>query len=142
MALETKTREIDGTEFRVTQLGFATSRKLLVRITKSLGPALALFMGAGKISAKDFGEALEGVDDAELEHLSAVLEDVIQFGNGAGKWPQLDKANREIVFSGRILTFFKVLGFALEVQYADFFDALKARSASVPAGGTPASSPA
>ncbi len=145
MARKTETREIDGIQFRVTQLGFASGRKLLVRLAKTMGPSLATLAGGAK-SLKDVDlvslvrTAVEGLEDSDLESYAEILGEVTQWSTGGGKWPALSYANREELFSGRILLFFRWLMFALEVQYADFSGALKARNEQGQEGDTPESS--
>ncbi len=122
-----ETRVIDGISFEVTPLGFTAGRKLFVRLSKALGPALAhLAGGAPSLAALDLpravASALESLTDADLDWASEILGDCTRvWEDDASKKPFLDKSHRESLFSGRILLFFRWLAFALEVNYSDFF---------------------
>ena len=126
----TETRTIDGVQFRVTQLGFSASRKALLRLSKSIGPALAEVLEAAE-STKDvalapaLGRLVESVNEEDLDFFSQVFGESTSYSEDGERWPLLRKENQEILFTGRMLTFFKWLGFCIEVNYADFFDAYR-----------------
>lgn len=124
----TQERTIDGRSYTVTQLPARRSLKLLRKLVAALGPGLATAFGStqGKdlrgLDVSALGPALERLtahlDDATLdavvnEALATVRVDGIEL------LPQFD-----IVFQGKLGSLFKVLGFAMEVQYGDFFGAL------------------
>lgn len=164
MARQTERTEIDGIGFEVTQLGMRKGRALFVRLAKALGPALAVALdgapslaalaqasaapGAALSSGGAAGglapaviKALEGLSDDDLAATMADLSEVTRYAPGgaaSSKWPILDAANQEELFAGRILLLVKFLGFAIRVQFADFFGELAALgSAAAPAPGTP-----
>lgn len=140
-----QTRTIGQTQYRVAPLGFGSGRRLFLDLSKALGPALASLATGGRPTPAQalsaLSTAIQGVNDAALESWAETLGDVTQYSvDGGQKWPTLNKANREILFSGAILSFFEWLAFAVEVQFSDFFDLLKpAPGGSDPPASTPAS---
>lgn len=163
MARQTERTEIDGIGFEVTQLGMRKGRALFVRLAKALGPALAVALdgapslaalaqasaapgaapggGAAGGLAPAVIKALEGLSDDDLAATMADLSEVTRYAPGgasSSKWPILDAANQEELFAGRILLLVRFLGFAIRVQFADFFGELAALgNAAAPAPGTP-----
>lgn len=127
--LKTDRREIDGVTFEVTQLGFAQGRRLFLKVSRLLGPALA---GLAKGPVNDLAlasavqSALATISDEDLEDISETLGTVTRFSTDGIKNPFLNRANRETLFAGAIFSrFVPWIVFALEVQFADFSDALK-----------------
>lgn len=149
MARNPETREIDGFMFEVTPLGFVAGRRLFVRLTKALGPGLvALAGGAASLASLDLvtvsRDLIASLDDAELEYMAETLGEVTRFwpADSPKAKPYLDKGNREVLFSGSILLFFRWLAFACEVQFSDFFAMLRrafAAKQADPGASTPAS---
>lgn len=132
-----------GVRFEVTQEGFATGRALFVRVAKAIGPALAVLADSSATRvAPALKSAAENLSDADLAVLAEKFGASTRFSiDGGVKWPYLSAANQEELFAGNLYLFFEWLYFALEVNYADFFDALKARSAPDQKGETPDASP-
>lgn len=135
---------IDGVIFEVTPLGFRKGRAVFMRVSKAVGPSLALVAErpGSRLSALPLAEivtrALEAVSDDDLEWLADVLGETTRFSTDGGvKLPYLTGPNREQLFAGRISLFFRWIWFALEVNFADFFDFLPARPDAGPAGATP-----
>lgn len=132
---KSESREIGGVRFHVTQLGFAKSRAVFVRLAKCLGPAVAHL--AETKSLTDLGSAMgdigfaaavkqliASVSDEDLEYFASELGgDFARYEDG-DKNPKLDKMGREACFEGRLDLFFMWLYFALEVNYLDFFRAI------------------
>lgn len=135
---EPEKRTIEGVTFEVTPLGHKTARGAFVRLSRAVGPALAKAAGSGDVTdltgadvdvAAALAALVDQVSDGDLEWFSDVLGKTTRFSQDGEKWPQLDSSNREVLFGGRLLLFFRWLVFALEVNYSDFFAFL--RSASV-----------
>jgi hypothetical protein len=160
--LETKKTLIGSHYYSVTELQASKARNLLVRIVKVAGPILSglmededLINGAPKAEGDESPSLVQRVSavdhktlakmlvtfsdrikEEDLEYLCAVLGEVTEVGE-VGK-PQnritLDLEIQEIHFKGKLSHMFKWLGFALEVQYADFFpSAGKLKTKPVPA---------
>lgn len=140
MATKAQEREIDGLVFEVAQLPAMRANKLLVRLGKVIGPALGkvskLMQGGAKSIAdaelSAVGEAIEALFDKltpeEFEAVTKELlagasvtgaESVEDGGTGGKKVPLLPVFDR--VMQGRTVTLGKLLAFAFEVNFADFF---------------------
>lgn len=134
MGLETKTTTLldvkgEPVYFRVTQLPFKSSRKVLVRLTKRLGPAIATVASQAS-SLKDLqdgsmidavGDFAQALDDDDLDFFSEAFGPATEFNkdNGA-KWPRLTTANQSGLFQGDLGLYLKWLWFCVEANYADF----------------------
>jgi len=154
--LKVETREIDGATYTVTQLDAWRAMRLMARIGNIVGPALAKAAEAGDdaedmpldkvaevisaLTAKLTPDELEGITK---EMLHNVLKDD---RNISGK-------NFGLEMAGQMTTVFKLLAFAFEVNYGDFFDAARAmmqkarekraaKSASTVSTASPAPGPA
>lgn len=145
MAIQRKSRVIDGRTFEVEQLGAMAGIKMLRRLTAALGPALAKLVGDAKgggavldRSVSELAGAVEALVDrlpeAELESLIKAL---LQGATIDGK-PLL--AVMELELAGQTLTILQVVAFAIEVNFGDFFAALGARSARAQAMAIPSPS--
>lgn len=147
MGIQTRETEIRGVTFRVTQLPPMRSLKLLNKLGKAVGPALAKAGSAigdttdllhAEIDFARLGEALaalfaELADDVQFEVIlrgllsGAVvvgLEGKVQplfGGDGAGSTATFDA-----VFADHPADAYKLAMFSLEVNYADFFGAIAA----------------
>lgn len=141
--LETREKVIGAHTYHVRQLGGAEARKLLVRLTKALGPVLgSLLEDMGGVSgnratnlvrlqdldvkavSKALNQLAAQLTETDLEYLVGVLGMATMAEDSEGKALQLTKERMELHFSGgRMGEMFKWLGFALEVQFADFFSA-------------------
>jgi len=135
---EPQVREIDGYKFEVMPLGFKAARSAFVRLTKALGPALARAANAApdleslRTSAAQMdlvsavSELADRVSDDELEWFADTFGKTTRFSRTGEQWPYLTADNREALFSGgSLLLFFRWLAFALEVNFADFFEWLR-----------------
>lgn len=137
--------EIDGIHFRIAKLGYKAGRQVGVRLAKVLGPALA-DMADRAPSLAELGDQLQGFDpqalgilfrdlsDDDLEFFADRLGSVSRYSTDGGvKFPKLDAAGREALFSGRQFLALCWMKEALGVQFSDFLAALAVRSASAPA---------
>lgn len=129
--------------FEVTQEGFVSARATFVRVAKAVGPALAaLAEGSPSLRslqiAPALARALEGLSEDDLAFLSAKFGASTRYSTDGKKWPYLDQANQEELFSGSMLLFFQWLYFALRVNFSDFFGALLALKGSGQEGETQA----
>ena len=133
--LKTESANIDGSTYEVTQLTPRRAMRLSVRIGKVLGPALAKASGAAKaggdtdISA--FGDAVATLFDSltpdELEFVSDELLYSLTRETD-GKKLSASGAKFDLVMAGEsVMTIYKILRFAFEVNYGNFTSALVAR---------------
>jgi len=124
--LKREEKEIDGLMFTSVQFPAMYGFGLLARLAKSIGPALAALSGLSPdTDLSDIGPslrtALVGLDPDEAQKLVLeVLKSTSVLMTEGRKIEFTDRAKVDEVFSGRLKTMFKVLGFALQVNFADF----------------------
>jgi hypothetical protein len=127
---ELKSRTIDGHTYEVQELPARLALRTLNRLSRHTLPALARAFGAAKseslddIDTGELGAALETLfehlTDDELDGLTETLLKDVSLVDGKPLWAQMD-----VHFQGRMLALLKLLGFAIEVNFADFFGALR-----------------
>ncbi len=122
-------RKIGNETFRVEKLPSTEGLKLLVRVTKILGPALRHLDRAF--------DANEGTrDGAALSAFAAIIEttDAQEFQDlvvSSAERAQIKTGGRyedvifDIHFQGDLLKAFQVVIFVMEVQFKSFFDAAR-----------------
>ena len=121
MALEIQSEQtdIDGIEFEVQQLPSTASKKLFERLVRAVGPALA------QIEEKDIGKALETLFERltpkDSEEVERVLLEKCQV-KVEDKWIPL-KGVYELIFAGKIDVLYRLIGFALALNYRSFWKA-------------------
>ncbi len=138
--LETKKATIDGHEFAINKLPFRRSRATFARLRVSLAPCLTHLAALGKLDnllEMDLGVLAPVVSDF-LSRMDARDEEAIadELFDGArinGK-PLADEA--EMFFAGKLDTYYKVLWFAIKVNYGSFASALGGLISSEP-GASP-----
>lgn len=133
MALELLKKEIDGSTYEFEQFGAKKSTKLLIRLTKIIGPALSIAFSeitkakskeeAKKLSGAVFGQAIQAL----ILNVGDEDEAVALMETFASEKCLCD--GKKIVFDShyqnRLLHLGKVLAAALEVQYGNFFGAIQ-----------------
>lgn len=129
MSQVTQEREIDGMSFAVTQLPGMRGLKLLARLGRVLGPAVAKALAGasnglkGEVDFEVMGEAVgtlfERLTEKELEEVTRELLQAATVDNR----PLLQ--GFDVTMQGKTLTILKVLLFAFEVNYGSFLDVLK-----------------
>jgi hypothetical protein len=129
MGRESTTKIIDGETYEFLQLGAVASNKLLWRLKRIVGPALAGMLNGTKgegiesilESDVDFESILNGfyerATEAEVDYVtSTLLSQVHHSGDGA-----LDSSGKiDIHFKGALSRMYKVLWEALKHEYSDF----------------------
>ena len=157
MSTATQERTIDGLRFSVTQLPAMRSVLMLNRLNRLFGPAFlrslaganigSVLSGGGAAALKellieglaDSLQALtERLSDKELEDLTRTLLETATV-EGRMLMPEFD-----LTMQGRVGTVFKLIAFAVEVNYRGFFSGLLAnvarpKTASGSAGSAPGS---
>lgn len=131
MAREPQTREINGHTYTVQMLDGSDSWKLLLKLTKMLGPSLGKLVGSGSINAimdMDIGKSgivAEAIDAFVTNVSEKELGEVIE------KFKKNTLVDNkplapvfELHFQGDAITIMKWLVFALQAQYEGFSDAL------------------
>jgi hypothetical protein len=132
--IETKSREFktnDGTVIlSINQLDGMKSTLLFITLTAKFGPALATAKGKDKIALlADLSQNLTP------EVFDQTLNKLLSAGCVA-RFPGRDEVDPEAkshlgeIFRGQPFEIFKVLMFALEVNYGDFFNLTQAKEAA------------
>lgn len=135
--IETQETEIGSYRFRLSQLPAGKGRRLLVRLTKVLGPTIAAAVaelpdeGEGGANVLDMPvrsvsqaifELCEKLTEADLDHVCEVMADRCEFSEDGEHWLKLSsKGQFDLVFAGAYLDMIKWIGWTLSVNYADFF---------------------
>lgn len=131
MGLTNDTRTIDGLEVRSTQLPALRTLALSARLGRVIAPAIDKAGGLSfQSSVTDMMPALADIctrlTEGEIETLACEILAATSVTLDEGKGPRLITLNNRMaidtVFSGRFKTMLLVLAFALEVNFADFFD--------------------
>lgn len=121
--------EYDGIRFGTTQYGAMRGLELMGRLAQTVGPALGALSQADMTTELDrfapmIAVALRDLKPAELSALAIeILAGTTATLTEANAVKRLDLMSREAldrVFSGRLLTMFKVILHVLKVNFADF----------------------
>jgi len=137
MSAEIASVEIDGQTWEASPYSATKGLKILTRLTKAIGPALGSALGgAGGVEgllnsgtgSDAIGKALDILsrsldEDDTVTLIKDILTGVIV--DGKPLIPIFDTT-----FQGRYSTLFKVVGFVLKTNYADFFGSLTSASAT------------
>lgn len=115
-----------------TQHAALQAFRLMGRLGKLLGPALQSFRGV-KFRGQDIGTLapmlatlFEQLDPDQAESLAInLMEGCLAVGVGSKAIPLNNAENIDLVFGGRLMTMFKVMAFAAEVNYKDFVGGLR-----------------
>ncbi len=155
--LEKKQKQIGDTTYEVTQMPSTPARKLLARLIKVGGPALAALADGynGKIAdvgGKTIGEAITAFatslteDDLEYVVKQSIGGGLVAYCTDGTKWPVLTGEVAELHFAGKTHELLRLVGFVLEVNFSGFFGdsgiAGVLGRAKVPPASTPSNSPA
>ncbi len=126
MGRKEEKRTIDGIEFACQQTPAIESLELLTDLAKTLGPA---FQAVESVSVSDIeldklGPLFMSLDARTTSTLvQRILKGTIaKTSEGFIELHSTEQIDE--VFTGALSTMFKVAGFALEVNYGDFFAAL------------------
>lgn len=115
--LKTETREIDGTEFTVTQFPAMKALEVMASLQNA---------SVGMDPSVKLGQIVTGKMDAAAQ--KKMVLDVLQCTQALVREPTMklialtDQKAIDQIFSGRLRTMFKVIEFAVEVNYGDFKD--------------------
>jgi len=121
-------------QFTVSQLPAMRAGKLLMRLGKTIGPAIASLASAMDVrEGKDLDVSLDAMpasvaalfanlDGNELEYLTHELLDGATVTVNGQTVPVLQ--GFDLLMQGQIPAWFQLLWFALTVNYGNFFDAL------------------
>jgi hypothetical protein len=129
---ETKSKEIGGHIYQVTQLGALEGRKVLARLAKALAPLAA----PGEISAR-IGAVVAGLKEEDIEQLCDTFakHTCVTGGEYGSKAPPLGPIF-DAHFVAKYEDLVQWLVFSLRVNFEGFFQGLGAKL-----GDSPAASP-
>ena len=111
-----KETTINGTNFKVTQLGYADGMELLTSLGKIVGSGLSIFT-KGTTNEALIGEILKKLSVKDILSITEKLAKSTRIEREPGRWPVLEP---EVDLAGNYDLTFKWLSFAFEVNYADF----------------------
>jgi len=119
-------RRIGDHTYTCEPLGFVSGRRGLVRLGKTLGPALAalaLAEGPTDLSALagGFARLLEGLSEEDLVFFDNLFGPVSQCTLPDGKKPLVKDLLLGDHFAGKYAEYFAWLAFCIQTTYADFF---------------------
>jgi hypothetical protein len=131
---------IDGLEFTTSMLPARRAARLGARLLRLSGPLLSKLDGVKmsddvSVLASAMISLFQTVDDDELESLQAEIlcGTSVKITLPGKKKPDnvdlLDGDMIDLVFTGRLATMYKAMKFAVEVNFADFFDMLRSVAA-------------
>jgi len=127
MSLETKDKIISGRRYQVTQLPAFQALDLLEQLTTLAGPALGALAKNGVSGQVDFEAGavrlFASLGGGKLKAVTLALLSTTTVDLGDRSPRMLDIFDLE--YAGKLSVVFKVMAFALEVQFQDFFDAAK-----------------
>jgi hypothetical protein len=141
MNLKYEETEIDGIRFGTTQYGAMRGLELMGRLAQTIGPAFGALSMADETTEMDkfapvIGLALRDLKPAELSSLVidilAGTTATVTEGSSVKRYDLLTKESLDRVFSGRLMTMFKVVLHALKVNYSDFGFGSATQTASAP----------
>ena len=112
-----KDQTINGINFKVTQLGFADGMELLTTLERIVGPALSNVQKATSPTAM-IGDIVGRLSFGEISSITDKLAKTTRIEREPGRWPVLEP---EVDLAGNYDLTLRWLGFALEVNYGDFF---------------------
>lgn len=110
---------INGTKFKVMQLGFADGMELLTALGRIVGPALS-DPQKNSNSAAMIGDIISRLSYGEMASITDKLAKTTCIEREPGRWPILEP---EVDLAGNYDLTLRWLKFALEVNYGDFFAA-------------------
>lgn len=141
---------LNGTRYEVTPFGSTQGRKVLVRLSNLLGPALAQALatapGEGdakaqleRVSASAIADLLGRVAEDDLEYLVREFAacTVVQTPDMKGPGP-LDDKRRDDHYAANYGEMFQWLWFGITLNYKSFLAVVPVRLSAGPTSATPA----
>lgn len=128
-----ESKEIDGYTFTVQQLPMMRAHKVFNRLLKAISSGLVA-LATSNANLKDMmeqdvgalsgalGALLDRMPETEQEQLFKDLLETATFEKDGQKFKFYPHADEEL--AGKLLTVYKFVGFALQVNFRDFTDAV------------------
>lgn len=114
---DSESKTIDGVQYSVYMLPPRMARKILVKIVQSISPALG---GDEDTIVAALSSVADRVSDDDLDWMMNELAKVTQVHLGGDKAPML-AGIFDAHFKGKMGVMFSWFGFALKVQYGNFW---------------------
>jgi len=129
--IETKTREIGGSEYEVTQFPAMEALRIKTRLAKMILPSIGEISQGGadqEINYEAISHAIaafaDNLNEKEFTELvTRLLKNTSADGKPMYHNGQLLDSTFDEAFAGNLMNLYKVLAFVLEVNYPDFFAA-------------------
>ena len=130
--LRREEKQIGANTFAVNQMPAMRALKMSTRLGRLFGPAMAKLAGSGPpaslldVDTSALSPAIsmlfDGLTESEIESLTKELLATCEVQID-GKWVELFGKNPvfDLVMGGDVLGIYKLIYFAVEVNYADFF---------------------
>lgn len=130
-----ETRTIGETDYTVRQMTATPAYTLLTKLTKIIGPAFGALSAGESVSAKVSAAVNVLASKLDETEVTAIIKQLISCVDLQGT--PLSKTFEAHFHGGNLSEMFKLLGFVLEVNYADFFggfESVKSKAAAFLAG--------
>lgn len=142
--LEAQEREIDGLKYTYQPLMLKPARALFDKLVQRFGPAISMAIerltdaevtedmpleeALGHVASSAGGlikGVVNGLDSKTHNEIADIVakQTTVDMENNGNMMPLTDA--RELLFGCNLLTEFKVIAFALEVQFADFLEPMR-----------------
>jgi len=138
--VETEEREIDGLSVSVTQFPARFGFKMQVKLARIFGPVFGeIVSGVSDKPNKKSDSSSEDVSimdkDIDLKKLGSAIEKLFNILDESKSESlvfellnltridkkEINQSSFDMIFAGKYLTLYKILGFVLEVNYKSFF---------------------
>lgn len=138
MARETKQKTIGEHTYETEQLHMVDAKRVLLLLTKKLGPGLgkllAAKLGGSVVSSNALSEGItqlvEGVDEKSIEALQETFGKASKVVFDDGRMPVMTiQFQNTHFYGGNMVEFFEWIAWCIEVNYQDFFNKLAQKPA-------------
>jgi len=137
LMIKQETRFIEDMQFTCTQFAAMRAFTMLGKLAKTIGPVITVLSGVDPQTdivtiAPQLADAMKDLDpDATTALAVEMLSNTTVTLNGQ-PIPLNSETNINLAFSGKLMVMFRVLAFALGVNYGDFFSAIGPAAAQQP----------
>lgn len=114
---DNESKTIDGAQYIVYMLPPRTARKILVKIVQTIAPAIS---GDSDSVVRALSTVADRLNDEDLDWIMNELAKVTKVNLGGDKAPMLSGIF-DAHFKGKMGVMFSWFGFALKVQYGNFW---------------------
>lgn len=134
MARQTKSKDINGYTYKVTQLGALVGRKALARLAQATGPAIGTYASTqGDNETKSnaaLARLLGALSESETEYFCDLFAPTTTVSGKEFRGDAALDINFDDHFAGNYDALIKWLVFSLEVNFGGFFDEARRKLAA------------